>query len=159
MQTGQSTGAIMKAGLLLAAVIVVLRIILEQVGAPEAVNGIFGVAWLYFLLPICLALKIATGGEANPFKKLLKDVFLFAVCTRLMVMITYVVAYFFHWQAPRFSTAGGGNVGPDVSLVTGILVIPVRNALFWVLFATIVGMLIGGITLWLRRKASPASAA
>jgi hypothetical protein len=148
----QSTRKIMRVGLLLAAAIIVVRVVLEQLGAPETIDTIFGVAWLYFLLPICLAIKIATDGEPKPVAKLFKDVLSFAVITRIMVMITYMAAYVFHWQAPRFSLAGGGNVGPGVSPVNGVLVIPARNLVFWVIFATIIGMLTGGITLWVKRR-------
>ncbi len=149
----------MKAGLILAALIVVLRVILEQAGVPHPVNMVFGVAWLYFLLPICFALRIASSHEASPFKGLFWDVLLFGIYTRLMVMATYVIAYFMRWNAPRFSLEQGGNVGENVSKVQGLIVIPLRNAVIWVVMATIVGMIIGGITLAIARKSSPASTA
>ncbi len=159
MPSNRSTGKIMKTGAILAAAIVVLRVILEQVGAPNAINMIFGVAWLYFLLPVCLALKIASSGEAAPFKGLFTDVFLFSIYTRLMVMATYMIAYFAKWRAPRFSTSQGGNVGENVSFVDGFLYIPARNAVFWIVFAVVIGMIIGGITLAIARKrARPATA-
>lgn len=154
MGSTRSTKKIMDAGLIVAAVIVVLRIILEQAGAPGKVNFVFGVAWLYFLLPICLALRIASSGEASPFLGLFKDVLLFSVYTRLMVMITYVIAYFFRWNAPRFTPKEGGNVGPSIGLLQGILLIPVRNFVFWVVMATVVGMVIGGITLAVAKWSS-----
>jgi hypothetical protein len=53
----------------------------------------------------------------------------------------------------------GGNVGPDVGLLQGLLVIPVRNALIWIVMATVVGMIIGGGVLFAKRKASPPSQA
>jgi hypothetical protein len=41
---------------------------------------------------------------------------------------------------------------------TGLLFIPLRNVLLWVVMATVVGMIIGLITLKLKRKGSvPAS--
>jgi hypothetical protein len=154
MATDRSTGTIMKTGVIVAAVVVVLRIILEQVGAPGKLNMVFGVAWLYFLLPICFALRIASRKEGSPYKGLLKDVLLFGVYTRLMVMITYMIAYFLRWNAPRFTVGQGGNVGENVSLLKGVLIIPVTNAAIWVVFATVVGMIIGGITLAIARKSS-----
>ncbi len=159
MPNERSTGKIMKVGIILAGVIVVLRVILEQAGVPDKINMIFGVAWLYFLLPVCFALRIASSREASPFKGLFMDLLLFGVYTRLMVMATYIIAYFLRWNAPRFALSGGGNVGESVSMLQGILVIPLRNAAVWVVFAVVVGMIIGGITLAIARKSSPPATA
>ena len=153
------TGSLMKAGVLAAACIIVVRIILEQLGAPESVNNIFGVAWLYLVFAVLFALRLAASGEPGPFKALLKALVLFGVYTRLMVMVTYMIAYQLKWQAPRFGMQMGGNVGPDVGLLQGLLVIPVRNALIWIVMATVVGMIIGGGVLFAKRKASPPSQA
>jgi hypothetical protein len=149
------TGGLMKAGVLVAACIIVVRIILEQFGAPESVNNIFGVAWLYLVFPVLFALRIAASGEAGPFKALFKALLLFGVYTRLMVMASYMLAFLFQWQAPRFSLKMGGNVGPDVSALQGLLVIPARNALIWIVMATVLGMIIGGIILFRKRKPAP----
>ena len=149
------TGGLMKAGVLVAACIIVVRIILEQFGAPESVNNIFGVAWLYLVFPVLFALRIAASGEPGPFKTLFKTLLLFGVYTRLMVMASYMLAFLFKWQAPRFSLKMGGNVGPDVSALQGLLVIPVRNALIWIVMATVLGMIIGGIILFRKRKPAP----
>jgi len=146
----------MKTGLILAGAILVVRIVLEQLGAPETVNNIFGVAWLYFVFPLLFALRIAAAGGA--FKELFRALFFFALYTRLMVMATYMLAYLFQWQAPRFSLAMGGNVGPGITPLAGLLWIPARNAAIWVVFATLIGMIIGGITLRLKRKAAAAAA-
>lgn len=155
MPNDRSTGKIMKMGLIVAAVIVVLRIILEQAGAPDMVNMVFGVAWLYLLLPICFALRIASTHEPSPFKGLFLDVLLFGVWTRLMVMATYMLAYMLKWNAPRFSMKMGGNVGETVSFLNGFLLIPARNAVIWIVMATAVGMIIGGITFAIAKKSSP----
>lgn len=149
------TGGLMKAGVLVAACIIVVRIILEQFGAPESVNNIFGVAWLYLVFPVLFALRIAASGEPGPFKALFKALLLFGVYTRLMVMASYMLAFLFKWQAPRFSLKMGGNVGPDVSALQGLLVIPARNALIWIVMATVLGMIIGGIVLFTKRKPAP----
>lgn len=156
MTESQGTGPLMKLGVILAAVIIVLRIILEQAGAPEMVNNVFGVAWLYFIFPVLFAVRIAKNQAAGRVKSLFINLVLFAVYTRLMVMVSYMAAYAFQWRAPRFSAAMGGNVGPDVSPLSGVLIIPARNVLIWIVGATIIGMIIGGITLMLRRKPAPA---
>ena len=156
MNESKGTGPLMKLGIILAAVIIILRIILEQAGAPEIANNIFGVAWLYFIFPVLFAVRIGKDQATGRVKALLNNVVLFALYTRLMVMVSYMAAYAFQWRAPRFSAAMGGNVGPDVGPLSGVLIIPVRNALIWVVGATIIGMIIGGITLMLRRKPLPA---
>ncbi len=141
----------MKWPLIIAAVLVVIRIVVEQLGAPETVNNIFGVAWLYFLVPIYFAVQIAGSGVAKPFLELVKSTAIFTAYTRLMVMPTYWLAYMNGWTAPRFTTAQGGVVGEGVTPLQGYLLIPVRNALFWIVAATIVGAIIGGVTLAIRR--------
>jgi hypothetical protein len=145
---------LMKWGVLLAAAIIVLRIALEQAGAPGSASFVFGVAWLYFLFPVLFAIQIRAQKDSHPFRSLLKNVVLFAFYTRVMVMITYMMAYAFKWSAPRFIYPGG-NVGPNVDAMTGILLIPLRNILIWVVIATILGMIIGSITLLVKR-ANPA---
>jgi len=153
--TNHGTGSLMKTGVLLAAGILVVRIVLEQIGAPEFINNIFGVAWLYFIFPVLFALRIVKAGIPGPFKALFKDLLLFALYTRLMVVVTYMAAYALKWQAPRFSIDRGGNVGPGVSPLQGYLVIPARNMLVWIAFAVVAGMLIGGITIFVRRRKNP----
>ncbi len=150
---------ILKWGTILAAVIIVVRIVLEFAGAPGTINFILGVAWLYFILPVLFALSIRAKAYASPYKTLLKDVFLFAVYSRVMVMITYMLAYVFKWPAPRFSANGGGTVGDNISALMGLLVIPLRNAAIWVIMALVVGMVVGSITLLLKRKTSATAAA
>ena len=146
---------IMRWGVIVAAIIVVFRIVLEQLGSPEKVNSVFGVAWLYFILPVLFGLGIRAQNAAKPYLRLLKDVLLFAVYTRVMVMFTYMLAYIFSWKAPRFAYPGG-TVGQNVSVLSGILIIPLRNLLGWVVAVTVIGMILGSITLLLKRKsASP----
>jgi hypothetical protein len=148
----------MKWGIIIAALILVVRIVLEQADAPGAISFVSGVAWLYFILPILFALSIRAKNYPDPYRILLKNVLLFAVYTRVMVMITYMLAYVFKWKAPRFSANSGGNVGENISIWKGLLFIPVRNALFWIVMATIVGMIIGSVTLLLKRNTSSPAA-
>jgi hypothetical protein len=145
MQDGRK---VMEIAVIAAVLIIIVRILLEQAGAPLMVNNIFGVAWLYFIVPVLLATAIRARGYANPYGRPLKDVLLFAVYTRIMVAITYVLAYYLKWTAPRF----------EVSKRTAPL--PLRNMLVWAAAAAIIGMIIGSITLLLiRRKQKPAPAA
>jgi hypothetical protein len=153
-----STKVNMKWPLVIAAILVVARIVFEQMGAAENVNNIFGVAWLYFLAPIYFAVQIANSGVAKPFLELIRSTAIFTTYTRLMVMPTYWLAYMNRWTAPRFSTAQGGVVGEGITPLQGYLVIPVRNALFWIVAATIVGAIIGSVALAIKRRSVAAKA-
>jgi len=150
---------IMRWGTIIAAITIVVRIVLEQAGASEMINNIFGVAWLYLILPVLFALGIRARDYASPYRTLLKDTLLFAVYTRVMVLFTYMLAYIFKWSAPRFALERGGNVGENVGAWTGLLLIPIRNALIWIGMATIAGMIIGSVTLVLKRKTPTPAAA
>lgn len=148
----EGTKGMLKVPLIIAAVVIVSRIVLELVGSPESVNQIFGVAWLHLLFPIYFGFRIASAGVAKPFMALLKSLLAFNVYTRLMVLPTYWLAYALQWKAVRFSFEGGGNVGPDVTPLAGWVGIPLRNFIAWVIATTIMGMIIGGVTLLIRRR-------
>ena len=152
----ENTHSMMKWPLIVAAVFVVVRIVLEQAGAPEAANNVFGVAWISLTVPFYFAFQINTAGEAKPFKALFMKLLLFNTYTRLMIMVTYLLAYRFQWEAPRFSLKQGGVVGEDVTALSGYLVIPVQNLLITVIALTILGMILGSITLWIRRRKAAA---
>src|SRR5213594_2491032 len=64
---------ILKWPLIIAAFLVVVRVILERAGAPETVNNIFSVVVFYVLIaPLYFASQIAKSGIAAPYKTLLK---------------------------------------------------------------------------------------
>ena len=140
--------------LILAAVVIVARLALEGAGAAGMVTTIVGVTWLHFLVPIYLGARIAGAGSPSPFKDLFKPIFFFTLYTRLMVMVTYMLAYPLGWTATRFSVEGGGGVGAG-SAVEGMLIIPVRNFLVTVVVAPIIGMILGSITVYIKRKMAP----
>ena len=146
------TGKVMRIGLIVTALIIVVRIVLEQAGAPLGASFVFGVAWLYFIMPVLFAISIRTHGFARPYVRLLREVLLFAIYTRIMVAVTYMLAWYMKWPAARFASSQGGTVGDDVSALDGLLLIPLRNALIWIVMALVVGMIVGSITLALKRR-------
>ena len=149
--------ALIKTPLILAAVIIVARLGLEGVGARGMITMIVGVTWLHLLVPIYLGVRIAGAGGSSPFKDLFKAVFFFTLYARLMVMVTYILAYPLGWTATRFSVDGGGGVGAE-SALQGMLITPVTNLLIAVVALPIIGMILGSITLLIKRKTTPASA-
>ena len=138
--------------LIVAAILVLLRIVLEQLGTPDSINNLLGVAWLHFLVPFYLAYLIQAYGSDRPYRALFKDLFLYTLYTRLMVLVTYWMAFLWQWQSPRFLTAGGGNVGEGIGPFQGYLVIPVRNLVVWVVMAMVIGMVLGSILLLIKGK-------
>ncbi len=138
--------------LIVAAILVVLRIVLEQLGAPESINNLLGVAWLHILVPFYLAYQIQASGSPRPYRALFKDLFLYTLYTRLMVLVTYWMAYLWQWQSPRFLITQGGNVGEGIGPLQGYLVIPVRNAVVWIVMAMVIGMVLGSILLLIKGR-------
>ena len=137
--------------LILAVLFIVVRIVLEENGVSPTITNILGVNWLYFLVPIYFALQIARSGSGSPYKALFKQVLIFGVVTRLMIMISYMLAYQFGWSAVRFSVAGGGGVGSE-SALDGMLITPLTGLLLGTVAALVIGMITGSITLAVKRK-------
>ena len=150
--------SMMKWPLIAAAILVVARVVLEQIGAPESVNNVFGVTWLYFLVPIYFAWTIAARAEPQPYRTVFKNLLLFATATRLMIMPTYWLAYLLNWSAPRFQLEEGGVVGEGITAFW-LLFIPVRNAIFGIVFGTVVGMIISSVFLAVRLRGAARSQA
>ena len=149
--SGGQLKALIKVPLILVSVFIIFRIILEEMGFTTPITNIFGVIWLNFLVPIYLVFQLEKRSSLNWFKNLFAVVFFFTLCTRLMVMITYMLAYVLGWKAIRFSVEGGGGVGAD-SLMQGMIFIPFINLLLSVFVLTIIGVLLGSITLLIRRR-------
>ncbi len=136
--------------LILNLVVIVVRILLEEMGAPGAISNIFSVAWLAFLIPIYFAVGMAASGEAHPYKALIKLIVLYGVGVRLMVAVSYSLAFVFAWSAPRFS--GGGVIGEEVTALQGLLLTPAFNLVPGLIMAIGSGLLVGPATLAIRRK-------
>src|SRR5262245_56709576 len=150
---------ILKEPLLIAAGLVVLRIITEQAGAPDVLNNLISVATFYVLIaPIYFALRIANSGIDHPYRTLLKTVGLFAFLARAMVVPTYWLAYIFQWPQQRFSTAAGGVVGPGITPMMAYGVVPAVALLIWVVISLVIGGGIGSVIVKLRRKPIPVQA-
>jgi hypothetical protein len=145
--------------LVIAAILVVGRIVLEQAGAPGWLNNLVSVVILYvFIAPLYFAFRIAGSGIEHPYRTLLKKTALFTALARSMVIPTYWLAYYFQWTAPRFSVEQGGNVGPNMTPLWGYVLIPFGAAVVWILISLIVGGLLGSLVIKMKRK-TPAKVA
>ena len=150
---------ILKWPLIFAAFLVVVRVVLERAGAPEPVNNLFSVVVFYVVVaPIYFAFRIARSGIASPYKTLLKTTALFTTLARAMVIPTYWLAYMYQWTQYRFSVAGGGNVGQNVSPLMGYVGIPLLAAAAWILVSLVVGGGIGSILIAVKRKSAKKTA-
>lgn len=144
--------------LVIAAALVVSRIVLERLGAPLALTNVLGVVWLYLIVPFVFAANIVTAGAMRPFAALFKSLVIFALLTRLMIWPTYSLAYLLGWGEPRFALTQGGVVGDNVSAFMGLVGIPLRNAAIWTVAATLIGMLLGSAVIAIRAKRVKATA-
>ena len=148
----------LKVPLVIAAILVVGRLITEQAGAPGWLNNLLSVVILYvFIAPLYFSFRIAKSGIDRPYRTLLKKTALFTALARSMVIPTYWLAYYFQWTAPRFSVALGGNVGENVSPLMGYVLIPLGAAIAWILVSLVAGGGLGSIVIKVKRKA-PAQA-
>src|SRR5436190_21767208 len=99
---------ILKFPLIVAAVFIVLRLVTEQMGAPNAVNNAISVVLLYMLVfPIYFAYRISQSDVSKPFLMHMKLTVLYALLCRLMIAPTYWLAYVMKWSnVPRFTVQG-----------------------------------------------------
>ena len=123
---------LLKWPLIITAVIVVTRVLLERFGAPPAVNNTLSVLLLTMLIvPLYFVGRIANSGEAHPYRTLLKITGLYALLARAMIIPTYWFAHIYQWPEPRFE----GVVRPGVTTFKAFVLTPLNPA---VLIASIV---------------------
>jgi len=140
---------ILKWPLIVAGVVVILRVIVERMGAPSAVSNVLSIAALHTVLgPLYFATRIAKSKVQHPFRMLVTLIGIYAACTRAMILPTYWLARIFEWPESRFA----GLAGPDVSPFVGFIAIPFATAAFWIAASLVVGGAIGTITLALIRR-------
>jgi hypothetical protein len=138
---------ILKWPLLLAAVVVVLRVVVEQFGAPDSVANLFSVVALHFAIgPIYFAIMLARSGVPRPYGQLIKVIALYVVLTRAMVLPTYWLARIYHWPQQRF----GGLA--DTTPFTGFITIPFQTAAIWIILSLVFGGVAGSIVMAIIRQ-------
>jgi hydrogenase-4 membrane subunit HyfE len=146
---------ILKWPLIIAAVLIVARIVAERMGASDAVTNSISVVVLHVLIiPIYFAIRIARSDVARPYRTHLKLTTLFAILARLMVAPTYWLAYALNWTTPRFTVQGGGVVGADSMLQ--VILTPLVLVVVWTIASVVVGGLLGALIILVGRKLAPA---
>jgi hypothetical protein len=129
--------------LVVAAIVIVMRVIVERAGAPENVSNLFSVVALHLLVaPLYFAVRIGMGGVPRPYLTQLKLVTLFVLLTRAMVIPIYWLAHILDWQQQRF-----GGLAPGVSPFTAYIAIPFGTAGFWIVASIVVGTVLGSVVI------------
>jgi hypothetical protein len=143
---------ILKWPLILAAVVTILRVVVEQSGAPPSISNLFSVVAIHLVLaPLYFAFRIAASGIPRPYATQFKLTVLFVVLARAMVLPTYWLGYIFQWHQERFSQMLGANVSPLI----GYLAVPFGTAAVWIVMSTIFGGVIGSIVIAVWRLFLP----
>jgi len=140
---------ILKWPLIVAAVVVVLRVIVERAGAPSIVSNLLSIAALHTVIaPIYFGFRLGRSKEPRPFLALVKLIAVYAAATRAMVLPTYWLARIFEWPESRFY----GLWGPDVTPFMGFIAVPFATAAFWIGASIVIGGAIGAVTLAIVRS-------
>ena len=138
---------ILKWPLIVAAIVVLFRVIVERAGAPHAISNLLSVAALTTVLgPLYFGLQIGLAGKPRPYLMLIQLVITYAVCARAMVLPTYWAARMLHWTEPRFAGVDAANP------LVGFIALPLITAAVWIVASMVTGSAIGFITLALMRS-------
>lgn len=149
---------LLKWPLIIAAIVVVARVVAERAGAPYWISNSLSAVVLYlFIAPVYFAICLGAPGVKRPYLTLLAAVAIYAAVVRLMVIPTYWLAYIYQWPEGRFSASQAGVVGEGITPLTGYLIRPFGAAFGWVVGTVIVGGALGAAIIAARRFASRAS--
>jgi hypothetical protein len=150
----ESVKGVLKLPLILAALVTVLRLVVERSGAPDSVANLFSVVAIHLLLaPLYFAIRIAQSAESRPYVTQFKLTFVFVVLARAIVLPTYWLGYIFQWQQNRFV----GLIG--ASAFRGLIGEPLMTAAIWIVMSTIFGGVIGCIVIAVWRRVQKPSTA
>jgi hypothetical protein len=144
--------ALLKWPLIVAAIVVVLRVVVERAGAPDSIANWLSVAALHtVLVPLYFAIQIVRQGIPRPYGTFLKSITVYVVLVRLMVIPTYWLARIYEWTQPRFY----GLWGPDVDPFYGYITLPFQTAAFWIVGSIVFGGIIGSIVIAIGKRRRP----
>jgi len=145
----KSESGILKWPLIVAAIVVVVRVIFERMGVPEPINNLLSIAAMHTLIvPVYIAIQLGRRNAERPFFSLFLQIAVFVVVTRIMVLPTYWAGRIFHWTNSRFN----GTWGPGVDAFRGFVGVPLVTAAIWVVISIVVGGTLGSIVLAVTRK-------
>jgi hypothetical protein len=141
----------LKGPLIIAAVFVVARVVVERLGAPPLLSNLISVSTLCVIVfPVYFAWQIAGSSSTRPYRDLFVTIAVYALLARAMVMPVYWLAYLFKWPEQRFG-GDGGVVGPEFTLASAIIT-PFALTAIWTISSIIVGGGVGSAIIALKRR-------
>jgi hypothetical protein len=142
---------ILKWPLIVAAAVIVLRIVVERAGAPASISNLFSVVALHtVIVPIYIAVSLGKSRKPHLYGKLFKLILAYVLSTRAMLLVVYWLARVFRWQEARFSGLS------DSTPLIGFIFIPFATAAFWIVASMVVGGALGSAILAImNRRQSP----
>jgi hypothetical protein len=150
----KSETGILKWPLIIAAIVVVVRVICERMGVPETVNNLLSIAAMHtVIVPVYIGIQLGRRKSERAFLTLFKLIALYAVLTRIMILPTYWAGRIFQWTNNRF----GGLWGEGVDAFRGFVAVPLVTAAMWIVASIVIGGVIGSIVLAVTRKVSHGS--
>lgn len=149
---------ILKWPLIIAAIVVLARVVTEQAGATlvassnlDWLNNLLSVVALHLLIvPLYLAVRIARSGVMTPYRTLFKLIAIYVVLVRAMLIPVYWLARIYEWPQPRFY----GLWGPDVNAFVGFIGVPFVTAAVWIISSLIFGGLLGSLVIAVLRRST-----
>jgi hypothetical protein len=138
---------ILKWPLIIAALFVFVRVLVERSGDHDKLANLLSVVALHFLIvPIYIAIRLARNGVPEPYGKLIRLIALYVGLTRAMLLPIYWLARIYDWPQGRF----GGLAG--ATWFTGYITIPFATAAFWIIASIVFGGLLGSIIIAITRR-------
>jgi hypothetical protein len=135
--------SMLKWPLIIAAFVVVMRVIVERAGVPESISNLFSAVALHLVIaPFYFSVRIGLSALSRPYVTLIKLVTSFVILTRAMVIPTYWLAHILGWQQGRF-----GGLGADTAPFAAYITIPFGTAALWIVMSVIVGSVLGCIVI------------
>jgi hypothetical protein len=138
--------------LIVAAVVVVLRVLLERAGAPATVTNLFSVVALHLVIaPVYFGIRVGLSGQPRPYLTLITLVASFVVMTRAMIIPIYWLAHIQGWEQQRF-----GGLGPDTPPFIAYFTIPFGTAALWIVATLVIGNVLGSVAVAITSRINPA---
>lgn len=138
--------------LIIAAIVVVLRVVLELAGAPNTVTRLLSAVALHLVIaPVYFGIRLGLSGQPRPYRTLIMLVASFVVIARAMIIPVYWLAHIEGWEQQRF-----GGLGPDTPPFIAYFTIPFATAAFWIAASLVIGNALGSVALAITSRMSPA---
>lgn len=134
---------VLKWPLVVAALVIVMRVIVERAGMPENISNLFSaVAFHLVIAPLYFAIRIGTSDLRRPYLTQVKLVTFFVLSVRAMIIPVYWLAHVLGWQQGRF-----GGLATEVPPLRAYFAIPFATAAFWTVASIIVGSTLGSVVI------------